>query len=808
MSIEPKIVQKNSKEEDVKKVNEDSNSGNISKTIKSNEIKIHIKANCLKNIEDNSISSLIQDEKLKPSKKEITDIKDDPNKNLKIIQNSSRNKYTRKQSEEKIKKIYDEKKTSSFKRSISNPSHVKKSSIEIMIDKIKSQDKNRQISSNTPINTNIPIISKASSDNNINLIKEDEEILNVRNYIEYEKVDEKTIEEKIMKKTDFEEILKDIRTLLIKKVIIKKIVDYEFFCKEDFQIMNERKISKLPFIFNLQNYIIILNSIMFYVEKDASSFHQWLNLLNSKFSYVERRDEKVVDFGFLTQFSYNIYTYLFTKGGIGIEDENLSKDAETYSQTNQNELGYLYEESNYIYLLNEIKEINYTEYPSVVYYLNETGVQKLFENKIFTYPKIYILKDTKADGSNFSGFNEIDISFKVNNDVKVEQNYHINIVKLPDNNVYQKYDPLSKDEIEFKKDTIYFVEIKRNVIDLSDQTTITHIINRADTFFQLYKNNVVNDVKSEKGIVYENIFICNNKRDDVVKFSKDKQNMKMLFSDKTISLNTISSLNSNIHELQTKNYYLEKDVKLLKQQRIEDNERFEKKNKEFEKKIVDLGNELSKQKCSFDSLKTSFVNYSSPTENYERLMNLLDTLSFTESNFIFLFANNMYKKNNMTTKAMSYVANSYNECSLAFFKMNEECSNISGKFILASINLLDKDSKLIIKDFFKHKIETAHFPSYFKSLKNIIISKKVDKDEIEIHITAQNIDIVNNIIRYLLMLEKEHDKNDIELKFSTALLQLTLQFYPAEKFKEIINNSHGEIIKLNEGIITCLIENT
>ena len=182
-------------------------------------------------------------------------------------------------------------------------------------------------------------------------------------------------------------------------------------------------------------------------------------------------------------------------------------------------------------------------------------------------------------------------------------------------------------------------------------------------------------------------------------------------------------------------------------------------------------------------------------------MNLLDTLSFTESNFIFLFANNMYKKNNMTTKAISYIANSYNECSLAFFKM------ISGKFILASMNLLDKDSKLIIKDFFKHKIETAHFPSYFKSLKNIIVSEKVDKDEIEIHITAQNIDIVNNIIRYLLMLEKEHDKNDIELKFSTALLQLTLQLYPAEKFKEIINNSHGEIIKLNEGIITCLIEN-
>ena len=801
MSIETKIVPKNPKEEDVKKVNEDSDSGNISKINKSNEIKIHIETNCLKNIGDNSIGSLIQNEKLN-LQKEITDVKDDSIKNIKIIQTSSHNKDMRIQSEEKIKKIYDVKKKSSSKRSYSNPPPVKKSPTEKTTEKIKSQDKNLQITSNTSNNNNISIINNASSDNNINLIKEDEEIRNLRNYMEYEKVDEKTIAEKIMKKTNFEEILKDIRTLLNKKVIIKKIVDYEFFCDNDFQIMNEIKISKIPFIINLQNYIIIVNSIMLYVEKDASNFHRLLNLLNSKFSYVERRDEKVTDFGFLTQVSYNIYTYLFSKGGIDIEDEKLKTDAKIYYQTNQNELGYLYEESNNIYLLNEIKETNYTEYPSIVYYLNKTGVQKFFENKIFTYPKIYNLKETKSDESNFSGFNEIDLCLKVNNDVKIEQNYHFNIVKLPDNNAYQKYEPSSKLEIEFKKDTIYFIEIKKNVTDLSVQTSITHIINRSDTFFQLYKNNVVNDVKSENGIQYENIFICNNKRDDVVKFSKEKENMKIFYSDKTISLNTISSLNSNIHDLQTKNYFLENDVKVLKQK----TNNLMEHNEKLEKKIEDLGSKLAEQKNSFNLLKSSFVNYTSPTENYERLINMLDAISITGKNFVILYAKSMYKQDNLSTKTLSYIAYTYNECSLAFFKINEECSDISGKFMLASMNLLNKDTKLIIKDFFEQKIETAHFPRYFKSLKNTIIGEKVNEDEIEILITEQNVDIVNNIIRYLLMMEKEHEKSDIQLKFATALLQLVLKNLPENKFLEIIGGSYDkydDINEMNERIITC-----
>ena len=56
------------------------------------------------------------------------------------------------------------------------------------------------------------------------------------------------------------------------------------------------------------------------------------------------------------------------------------------------------------------------------------------------------------------------------------------------------------------------------------------------------------------------------------------------------------------------------------------------------------------------------------------------------------------------------------------------------------------------------------------------------------------------------MLEKEYQKNDIELKFTTTLLQLALQLYSEKKFKEMINNNYEDISKMNEKIIIYVNE--
>ena len=59
----------------------------------------------------------------------------------------------------------------------------------------------------------------------------------------------------------------------------------------------------------------------------------------------------------------------------------------------------------------------------------------MFVKKIFLYPTVYSLKDTKPDGISFSVFNEFDICFKMKNDIKIYENNNFNIVKLSNQNV-------------------------------------------------------------------------------------------------------------------------------------------------------------------------------------------------------------------------------------------------------------------------------------------------------------------------------------------------------------------------------------
>ena len=396
------------------------------------------------------------------------------------------------------------------------------------------------------------------------------------------KITEQMIEKEIEEKNRLDKIIDDIKILMNNQVIIKKIVDFEFFIEEDFQILKKKKAHLLPFIINLQNYIKILNAILFYVENEnneISLLHSFLKLIDSKFSYGERKGEKIKDFGFLTKVSKNIYPYILARGETGFEDANLKDLASSYYQANNMNLGHLFEESNKSYLLNEIQDKNYIEYPNIIYYLNEKGVIKMFQKNIFKYPISYTLKDTKQDGNDFSGFNEIDICFKMKNDILINENNNFNIVKLPYQNVITKYNPQSKSTIQFKKDTIYFIEVKKNPNNLDEQV-IFDITNRTKTFFQFYKNSVCDALKEEDGIKYENMFICNQNRDNVVQISKNKS-IKMLYSDKIISLYTIASLNANIYNLNIKNDSLNKSFDLLKQEM-----------KEVDKKMVTKDQEI------------------------------------------------------------------------------------------------------------------------------------------------------------------------------------------------------------------------
>ena len=231
----------------------------------------------------------------------------------------------------------------------------------------------------------------------------------------------------ILQKKIFEDIVNDINNLLNSKVIIEKIVPSGYFKENDFQIMNIKEQSKLPFIINLYNFINILNYLLEYSNNDRLLFHNFLKNIGTKFSYVERGQNNILDYGFCTKISPSIIAYILSKGESGFGDNNeLNNLAKLYchdSMKNRKDIGYIFENSNREYLFREIDCENFQEYPSIVYYLKKSAVQKLYKNGIFNTPTKYSLKDEKDDNSKYSGFNELDICIKIKKDVSFKQKF-------------------------------------------------------------------------------------------------------------------------------------------------------------------------------------------------------------------------------------------------------------------------------------------------------------------------------------------------------------------------------------------------
>ena len=637
------------------------------------------------------------------------------------------------------------------------------------------------------------------------------------------------------KVSNYEKFIEEIKMLLNNEVIIKKIVDFDFFTKDDFQILQNKLPSKLPFIINILNYINILNACLFYSENDIKLFHDLLKKIGSKFSFAERGGkEKIVDFGLLTNFSGNIHPYILSKGETGFEDEELRDFAKKFYDSNKQNLGHLFEGANKTYLLNQIQEKNYIEYPKIIYYLNKSSVKKMFDKQLFLYPKDYSLKDTKSDGSSFSGFNEFDICFKVENDIRIDENNNFNIVKLSNQNVIEKYNPLSNNKIEFKKDIIYFIEIKNNPTELSSNDTIKDIEEKSETFFRFYNNNVYYNLKEENENKYENIFICNKNREAVAKVSEGK-NIKMLFSDKYISLNAISSLNTSIYNLNIKNESLKKDVEELKKENIQQgkeisdlnifkqkqendintlNEQMGKKDNDIKllnETILNMQAQLTQIKLDYVSLKITKSESTTPKENYSRLINLLDNTAISKV-IVTSYAKIIFKDDkNISTKNINFIGSLYNECGIEYSKISEEYLNLSNQIILASLqaskNDENEDLKLRLLEYFEKRIKISHFPGYFKALKEMFFGVQIEnlnKNNLKIYLTSDIIEDVITVVRNLLVMEEEYQKELIELKFSITLLNIARNHYEEKQFAKIVKENYDEISFMNDRIISCL----
>ena len=189
-----------------------------------------------------------------------------------------------------------------------------------------------------------------------------------------------------------------------------------------------------------------------------------------------------------------VYYEHIAKYGINCFEKEYNFDMEYLTaDRNIKQTGLIYQE-NTIAQFNEKLEGKESETPKIMYYINYEDSLKLFKSSIFNNPSNF--PDLPKNSSiEYQGYNEIDYSFILSDDIEINQNFIFN--KAVENNVIQaNFEPRNSPKIKFPKDTNIFVEIKVNIKEILDEKD-DNIIKKSDRFAKTYENVDYTGIKNE-----------------------------------------------------------------------------------------------------------------------------------------------------------------------------------------------------------------------------------------------------------------------------------------------------------------------
>ena len=324
--------------------------------------------------------------------------------------------------------------------------------------------------------------------------------------------------------------------------------------QNSFEISQKEKVNPI-FIRNLLNIIQVINFVWVASKNNVDIFHKTLLNLGIMFSYLfrnEKDDNEGVDFGLLAPIPNIIYDFISKNGKYSFKSPDKFKFNEEIfsSDANDVQIGYIYKETSIIKIFSSFNPEKVTICPKIIYYMEHNSALKLFEQKIFDSPTNF--KNLIYNEKEFNGYNEIDMSFFLNEKTTIKENNTFNIIKEKNNNyVYRSYDQDKPKDIIFEKDTNIFLELKTSCKNATIDDIVSKLSNMAQRFSFAYKNPAYSSLDkkfSKNSISYSVIYDSNrnNLVSQMFKFSDLKKEVEVYYNSVNAPISSIVSLQNQI----------------------------------------------------------------------------------------------------------------------------------------------------------------------------------------------------------------------------------------------------------------------
>ena len=456
------------------------------------------------------------------------------------------------------------------------------------------------------------------------------------------------------KETVSENDITKVSMSLRKHPLLSIEVKEELVNEKSFEMLTLSEINPI-FTLNLLNVIMIVNFVWNATKKNISLFHKILLDLNIMFSYVLKNNDREIGFALLATVPVQYYELIAEKGkkcfkgNYSFNNEFLSFDR------NIAQIGLVYQE-NTIVQLNSMLNEKQTEAPNIMYFLCKEICTELFEKSVFNLPKNYLDLEYKLDFCDY-GIKEIDYSFILTDDIKIQENLIFN--KVFENSQTSHFINTNSNEnvLILNKDTNIFVEIKSK---LESKDAITKLIDTSDLFSQAYTNLAFDSIEkkfSRQKIEY--YLLYDTKRNDAFpilqKLTKEDQkikNTKIVYNSGYVQIASIVSLQNQIREMDDKmdkmkeemkereeniKNSLEQEKKKMKEEmkdslEQEKNKMKEEMNKEMEIRMKKIENKMSIEQKIFEFKLQHKIDLKTIQDKLVNIKEVKDLLKFGSMN--------------------------------------------------------------------------------------------------------------------------------------------------------------------------------